>query len=91
MQRRLRIVDSAPRTDASGAKFVSFFIDERRNGQWTVDVMSGCAYLESGAVFVKQRGKLRPAGEYFGEGAKDHPGAPCVAATVIGSLPRSRR
>ncbi|MFZ5439258.1 MAG: hypothetical protein ACOZQL_04575 [Myxococcota bacterium] len=70
--RTVRVLDAEARTDARGGAFVTFAVDEQR-GKSTREVMTGCAYLATGQVFIKRGddhfpaalllGKKVPAGE----------------------------
>ena len=65
-ERKARVT-SAPVTDATGAAFQAFAVDARRGDKWTKDVMTGCVYPSSGAVYVRSGEDLLPAAAYLGQ------------------------
>ncbi|HCU24590.1 MAG TPA: hypothetical protein DF383_06195 [Deltaproteobacteria bacterium] len=60
-ERRVRILENAPQTDAKGNAFLPFAIDERQiwskaaQESWTKDAITGCVYPEAGKIFVKRK------------------------------------
>jgi hypothetical protein len=87
-QRRVQISE-APAKDADGKSFVAFTIDERRYGKWTKGALSGCAYTDSGAIYVKRGDKLRSADAYLGKSTDKAPASACIAANADESEARS--
>ena len=71
VERRVRVLESEPTTDARGKQFVRFAIDERHSwhedGQWTRDRMVGCAYPSEGEVFVQSGETYTPARSMLGK------------------------
>jgi hypothetical protein len=65
-ERKVRITAAAV-TDATGAAFQAFAVDARRGETWTKDVMAGCVYPSSGAVYVRSGEDLLPAAAYLGQ------------------------
>jgi hypothetical protein len=60
-ERRVRVLASTLSHDKSGDAFVPFAIDSRFGGdEWSRDFV-GCAYRESGNLFVKIGNAYRPA------------------------------
>ncbi len=75
-ERRVRVTQTTPSTDASGRAFYAFAIDARFGAGWQQNDLTGCAYVD-GDVFVKRGEELRPAEFMFGKSVKAVPGA-CV-------------
>jgi hypothetical protein len=76
-ERRVRLLDRAPETDARGGTFFAFAIDERRgmfrasdDSGWRTAAVSGCVYVGSGEVFVKVGDRHRPAAFLLGKNLK---------------------
>jgi hypothetical protein len=74
-ERRVRVTQATPSTDATGKAFFPFSIDSRFGAGWTKDDVVGCAYVD-GELFVK-RGEYRPASILLGKNVKPVAGA-CV-------------
>lgn len=68
-ERRARVLDSAPRRDANGREFFTFAIDIRYGGDWQANDIVGCAYRESGNLFVKRGDAYFPAALLLGKDA----------------------
>jgi len=90
-ERRVRILDDQARTDARGARFFSFAIDERHGfgpvtgddaAQWRLATVTGCAYVERGEVFVKSGDQHRPAAFLLGKNLKPTAAPVCGAASA---------
>lgn len=79
-ERKVRVT-AAPMTDATGGAFQAFAIDARRGETWTKDVMTGCVYPSSGAVYVRNGEELLPGAAYLGQ-KWDKPVASICRATV---------
>jgi hypothetical protein len=81
-ERRVKIVDT--QTDATGAAFTNFVVEERSafdpDQQW-MKAETGCAYASTGAVFVKLGDKLRAAEFYLGKKPADPPATACVVSS----------
>jgi hypothetical protein len=88
VERRVRVLDTEPTTDARGKAFVRFAIDERHSwheeGKWTADRMLGCAYASEGEVFVQQGEAYTPARSMLGKsGGKRSDVCQANAAVVV--------
>lgn len=74
VQRRVRVLDTAPKTDKNGKRFVRFAIDERRfrrkSANWAKGRVVGCAYLEGKDVFVQRGEGFVPARRLLGKKGK---------------------
>jgi hypothetical protein len=84
-ERRVRLLDESPRTDARGEAFYTFAVDARHGiniaeEDWVRDTVTGCVYPERGEVFVKVGDELRPAALLLGKRAKPAAARTCVAA-----------
>jgi hypothetical protein len=82
-ERRLRLQQAA--TDAAGATFYVFAVDDRHgfaeeSDAWNTDVIVGCVYPERTEVFVKRGDEHRPAALLLGKKAKAAPAGTCAAA-----------
>jgi hypothetical protein len=78
-QRRVRVLEANAATDKSGRTFVPFAVDVRYfNGEWTENLV-GCAYRQSGNLFVRAGSEYRPAAYLLGKRAGAVAGA-CAAA-----------
>jgi hypothetical protein len=89
-ERRVRLPDPGPVRDARGQAFVRFAIDELRGlghdelvDGWELAVISGCAYLDRGEVFVQKGEEFRPAALLLGKHRKAAPEPTCRAATSV--------
>lgn len=73
---RVRVSHTAPSRDAQGREFVAFSVDIRYgNGDWQLDDIVGCAYRQSGALFVKSGEPYFPAALLLGKRVAPAPGA----------------
>jgi hypothetical protein len=78
-ERRVRVLETNAATDKSGRPFVPFAIDVRYlRGDWTESI-TGCAYRQSGNLFVKAGSEYRPASYLLGKRTAVVAGA-CEAA-----------
>ncbi len=67
--RRVRVTRTETALDKAGHAFLAFAVDVRfGNGDWRQDHV-GCAYPESGALFVKVGPAYRPASFLLGKNA----------------------
>jgi hypothetical protein len=76
-ERRVRLIQASPSTDASGRTFYSFAIDSKFGAGWQENDLTGCVYAE-GDVFVKKGDAHRPAEFLLGKSVKPVAGV-CVA------------
>lgn len=80
-ERRVRLLDQAPRQDAQGRPYVRFAVDARHgrraDAPWRLDAITGCVYLEKGEVFVAKGEQFRPAKFLLGKYAKAAGSATC--------------
>ena len=58
---RVRVLESSLTRDKKGRSFVPFAVDVRFGSDWQQNDIVGCAYRESGNLFVKTGGVYRPA------------------------------
>ena len=75
--RRVRVVDRERSTDARGAEFVTFAVDERSrgfapraaddSGRWREGAIVGCVYPARDEVFIKRGDKFFQAGLLLGQ------------------------
>jgi hypothetical protein len=78
-ERRVRVLEAQAASDKSGRAFVPFAVDVRYfSGDWR-ETWVGCAYRQSGNLFVKAGGEYRPAAYLLGQRASAVAGA-CEAA-----------
>lgn len=77
-ERRVRVTQATPATDAQGREFLSFAIDVRFGAGWKDDDVVGCAYPATGEVFVKRGDSFRPASILLGKNVKPVAGV-CAA------------
>ncbi len=77
-ERRVRVLSSAPITDAAGHGFVPFAVDIRYGSEWREDI-AGCVYDGTGPIFVKSGEEYRPAAFLLGKKTEPAPGV-CKAA-----------
>jgi len=92
LARRARIVDTEARTDAKGAAFVAFAVDDQHGyaafddgpseASWRKDVIVGCVYPERGEVFVRIGNDYRPGGLLLGKSVKVADAAVCHAGSA---------
>jgi hypothetical protein len=92
--RRVRVIDAEAKKDSGGAAFVAFAVDARHgfdlededglprkaDGAWRKDTITGCVYVESGAVFVKRGEEFRPAEVLLGKKTKPSASHVCKGA-----------
>jgi len=87
-ERRVRVLDAAVRTDDQGQRFVAFAVDSRHGyaeldeQNWRKDTITGCAYPDSGDIFVTQGEHHRPASMLLGKKTKDAPAHVCHAVSA---------
>jgi hypothetical protein len=79
-ERRVRAVRATVAFDKSGHPFVPFAIDVRFGSDWRKDDIVGCAYRESGRLFVKRGDTYRPAEFLLGKSVEPVAGV-CETAT----------
>ena len=60
-ERRVRVTQAAVTLDASGRAYMAFAVDVRRGTEWHENDVVGCAYTQTGALFVKHGVEYRPA------------------------------
>jgi len=60
-ERRVRVTQAAVTLDASGRAYMAFAVDVRRGTEWHENDVVGCAYPQTGALFVKHGDAYRPA------------------------------
>lgn len=77
--RRVRVLQSAVTLDSSGHPFAAFAIDVRFGSEWRENDIVGCAYRDSGRLFVKRGDAYRPAAFLLGKNAAPIAGV-CEAA-----------
>lgn len=84
--RRVRVTDDVTYTDARGRPFVRFAVDthsaRNEDGAWSNDAMSGCAYPNSGKVFVQSGDDFIPAANLLGSEQESQESA-CREAPVV--------
>ncbi|WP_394844834.1 hypothetical protein LZC95_48280 [Pendulispora brunnea] len=78
-ERRVRVTEATTTRDASGREYVAFSVDVRFGDQWQENDIVGCAYPQSGALFVKRGDEYRPADILLGKNTDPAP-AVCVPA-----------
>ena len=85
-ERRMRLLDAEPVTDAKGNAFFGFAVDARhglRRGpgtRWQENAITGCVYPRSGVVYVRYGDAYRAAGVLLGR--KTAPAASHVCRAV---------
>jgi hypothetical protein len=89
-ERRVRILDDKPRTDADGVAFLRFSVDARfgyvandDESRWNRDTITGCVYLERNQVFVKKGDSYRPAAFLLGKKVKAAAESTCEPAGQV--------
>jgi len=85
-ERRVRILDEKPRTDAQGGVFFTFAVDARHgvradDAGWKLAAVGGCVY-QSGEVFVQSGERHRPAAFLLGKNLKPVAEHVCKPATL---------
>jgi hypothetical protein len=79
-ERRVRVTQVTPTLDKSGRQFMTFAVDIRfGGGEWRENDVVGCAYVKTGALFVKRGDTYRPASFLLGKNADPVAGV-CEAA-----------
>jgi len=78
-ERRVRILQTTATSDKRGRPFVPFAIDVRYGTEWHENDIVGCAYRESGALYVKRGDQYRPAAFLLGKNLEPVAGV-CEAA-----------
>lgn len=85
--RRVRVLDDEQQKDQKGDAFVTFTVDARygrgEHAEWSTDEITGCAYPESGKVFVQIGDTWRTAGFYAGKKSSEAPDHVCVSSTTV--------
>lgn len=76
-ERRVRLTQTSPTTDATGAAFFAFAVDTRwsrglgAGTEWAKGEIIGCVYPTTGEIYVDQGGTFMAASWLFGESADD--------------------
>jgi hypothetical protein len=79
-ERRVRVLAATTTMDARGRAFVAYAVDVRfGSGEWQKDDILGCAYRDTGELFVKSGDDYRPAAFLLGKDVPSVVGA-CRAA-----------
>jgi hypothetical protein len=78
-ERRVRVTQTTATLDKAGHAFVAFAVDVRWGEEWHENDIVGCAYPQTGALFVKRGEEYRPAQLLLGKAADAVPGV-CQAA-----------
>jgi len=74
-ERRVRITQTSTTLDRHGNAYVPFAVDVRfGSDEWQENDVVGCAYRESGALFVQIGDEYRPAAFLLGKNVKPAPG-----------------
>ena len=60
-ERRVRVTQTEVSVDASGRAYMAFALDARRGKAWHENEVVGCAYTQTGALFVKRGTDYRSA------------------------------
>jgi hypothetical protein len=82
-ERRVRVIQASTISDKNGRAFVPYAVDVRfGDGEWQKDDIVGCAYRQTGELFVKNGEEYRPAAFLLG---KDQP--PVAGACEAGPPP----
>ena len=63
----MRVTQAAPSVDSSGRAYMAFAVDVRRGTEWQENDLVGCAYTQTGALFVKRGDEYRPAEMLLGK------------------------
>lgn len=85
-ERRLRVTQATPVTDAQGREFHAFAIDVRFGAGWKDGDVVGCAYPATGEVFVKRGDSFRPASILLGKNVKPVDGV-CGSSELAAATP----
>jgi hypothetical protein len=83
-ERRVRVLEAELSRDKNGRAFVPFAVDVRFGTDWQQNDIVGCAYRESGNLFVKAGDAYRPAAFLLGKNL-----APVAGACVVAPTPAS--
>jgi len=67
--RRVRVTQATPTVDAQGRPFMAFALDVKWGEEWHENDVVGCAYTNSGELFVKRGDDFRPAQILMGKPA----------------------
>lgn len=78
-ERRVRVTQTALTVDASGRAYMTFAVDVRYDSTWHENDVIGCAYTQTGALFVKRGDEFRPADVLLGKDVDVVPGV-CTPA-----------
>lgn len=78
-ERRVRVTQTTTTRDASDREYVAFAVDVRFGDQWEDNDIVGCAYPQTGALFVKLGDEYRPADVLLGKSGDPAPGV-CAPA-----------
>lgn len=82
-ERRVRVIQATTTMDKRGREFVPYAVDVRfGDGEWQKADIVGCAYRQTGELFVKNGDEYRPAAFLLG---KDQP--PVEGACEAGTPP----
>ncbi|WP_394834350.1 hypothetical protein LVJ94_48410 [Pendulispora rubella] len=76
-ERRVRVTQTTPLRDASAREYIAFAVDVRFGDTWQENDIVGCAYPQTGALYVKSGDEYRPADILLGKRADPVP-AVCV-------------
>jgi len=94
--RRVRVLDGQRSTDARGAEFVAFAVDERSgslarlvadDSHWRKDAIVGCVYPARDEIFVKRSDKFFGAGLLMGKKTDAADDTICRPAPTLSQLP----
>lgn len=67
-ERRVRVIQASATPDKRGRSFVPYAIDSRfGSDEWEKDDVVGCAYRQTGELFVKIGAEYRPASFLLGQ------------------------
>ncbi len=69
-ERRVRVTQATTTADKHGGGYLPFAIDVRWGDEWHQNDIVGCAYLKTGALFVKRGDEYRPASVLLGKSAE---------------------
>src|SRR5262249_43457795 len=74
VERRVRVLQTTATLDRAGRPFVPFAVDVRFGAEWHDNDIVGCAYPNTGDLFVKKGDAYRPASFLLGKNADPAPG-----------------
>jgi hypothetical protein len=83
-ERRVRVTQTTATPDKAGRPFLTFAVDVKFGGEWHENDIVGCAYTNTGALFVKKGDAYRPASFLLGKNAESVAGV-CQPAPVARS------